>query len=91
MQEIVNGKLTTETYSNVAKQYIKYYKIDKSINNKRTCKTPFKKWYVKGYTNKSDSTKIVNGILGFTENELNKNLMIKIKNSVIVKINYVKT
>jgi len=91
MQEIVNGKLTTETYSNVAKQYIKYYKIDKSINNKRTCKTPFKKWYVKGYTNKSDSTKIVNSILGFTENELNKNLMIKIKNSVIVKINYVKT
>jgi hypothetical protein len=91
MQEIVNGKLTTESYSNVAKQYIKYYKIDKSINNKRTCKTPFKKWYVKGYTNKSDSIKIVNSILGFTESELNKNLMIKLKNSVIVKINYINT
>ena len=78
MQEIVNGKLTTESYLNVAKQYIKYYKIDKSINNKRTCITPFKKWYVKGYTNKSDSIKIVNSILGFIENVLNKNLMIKL-------------
>lgn len=40
MDEIVNGKLTVKSYSNVAQQYIKYNKIDQSINNKRTCKTP---------------------------------------------------
>ena len=30
-------------YLNVANQYIKYNKIDPTINNKRICKTPFKK------------------------------------------------
>ena len=29
-----------------------------TINNKRVCKTPFKKWYIKGYTNKSDNVNI---------------------------------
>ena len=78
-----------ESYLNIANQYIKYNKIDVTINNKRICKTPFKKWYIKGYTNKSDSIKIVNFILGFTNEKLNKNLMIKVKNSTINKINYV--
>jgi len=50
ISEIGSGKLTLKSYSNVANQYIKYYKIDPTINNKRICKTPFKKWYVKGYT-----------------------------------------
>jgi hypothetical protein len=27
--------------------FIKYSKIDTSIQNKRICKTPFKKWYIK--------------------------------------------
>lgn len=89
MNEIVNGSLTTRSYSSIANQYIKYYKIDKSINNKRICKTPFKKWYIKGYTNKSDSVKIVNYILGISKKILNKNLMIKLKNSTIIKINYI--
>lgn len=45
--EIVIGNLTSKSYSNVACQYIKYYKVDKSINNKRVCKTPFKKMVYK--------------------------------------------
>jgi len=89
LHEIINGKLIVKSYSNIANQYIKYYKIDKLINNKRVCKTPFKKWYIKGYTNKSDSIKIVNYILGFSETKLNKNLMIKLKNSKIIIINYI--
>ena len=39
--------------------------IDKTINNKRVCKTPFYKWYIKGYTHKSDMTKIILNLLGF--------------------------
>jgi hypothetical protein len=89
LKEIVSGELRMKSYSNIAHQYIKYNKIDVTINNKRICKTPFKKWYIKGYTNKSDSIKIVNFILGFTKEKLNKNLMIKVKNSMINKINYV--
>jgi hypothetical protein len=89
ISEIGSGKLTLKSYSNVANQYIKYYKIDPTINNKRICKTPFKKWYVKGYTNKSDNVKIVNYILGFSKIKLNKNLIVKLNNSTIVNINYV--
>ena len=37
IHEIINGKLTLKSYSNVANQYIKYYKIDPTINNKRVC------------------------------------------------------
>ena len=43
IQEIIKGKLTFESYSNVADQYIKYHKVDPTVNNKRICKTPFKK------------------------------------------------
>jgi hypothetical protein len=88
INEIGNGKLTLKTYSNVANRYIKYYKIDPTIHNKRICKTPFKKWYIKGYTNKSDNVKIVNFILGFSTKKLNKNLIVKLNNSIIVNINY---
>ena len=35
------------------KDYNKIYPLIN--NNKRICKTPFKKWYIKGYTNKSDN------------------------------------
>ena len=47
ISELVKVKLTLKSYSNVANQYIKYNKIDPTI--KRICKTPFKKWYIKGY------------------------------------------
>ena len=60
-----------------------------TINNKRVCKTPFKKWYIKGYTNKSDNVKIVNFILGFSTKKLNKNLIVKLNKITIVNINYV--
>ena len=88
LTETINGKLTSELYKNIANQYIKYNKTDPTISNKRICKTPFKKWYIKGYTNKSDSRKLVNYMLGFTTNKLNKNLNIKFNNSTIIKINY---
>ena len=88
LKDIVKGKVETKTYIKIANIYIKYNKIDPLINNKRICKTPFKKWYIKGYTNKSDSNKIVNFILGFSTTELNKNLNIKLKKSSIININY---
>ncbi len=64
--------------------YISYRKVDKSINNKRKCKTPFLKWYIKGCTNKSDNIKIVNYLLGFSTAKLNNNQMMKCKNCVIM-------
>ena len=56
--------------------YIHYVKVEINLNNKRVCKTPFKKWYIKGYTHKSDMYKIINYILG-CKKKINKNLMTK--------------
>ena len=64
-------------------------KLIKHLIIKEYVLIPFKKWYVKGYTNKSDSRKIVNHILGFTNDKLNKNLMIKLNNSKITNINFI--
>jgi hypothetical protein len=89
LKDIIKGKLTINKYKKIADTYIKYNKIDPLINNKRVCKTPFKKWYIKGYTNKSDSRKIVNFMLGFTKKQLNKNLIVKLNNSSIININYI--
>ena len=81
--------MTSKLYEKIVNTYVKYNKIDPLINNKRVYKTPFKKWYIKGYTNKSDSRKIVNFILGFTTIKLNKNLIVKLNNSTIININYI--
>lgn len=86
---VINGNLTYDNVSEFIKCYFACNKVDTTINNKRICKTPFKKWYVKGYTNKSDIVRIVDLILGFTKNNLNKNLMMKYKNCVITHIEYI--
>ena len=63
--------------------------IDKTINNKRVCKTHFYKWYIKG----NDMTKIILNLLGFEneiksnfKKEINKNLKMKSKNIKILEI-----
>jgi hypothetical protein len=89
IDDMINGKLTKEITNKFISCYVTYNKIDQTINNKRKCKTPFLKWYIKGYTNKSDNVKIVNHLLGFSKEKLNKNLAMKCKNSIITKINYV--
>jgi hypothetical protein len=68
--------------------YVHLYKADPTLNNKRICKTPFKKWYIKGYTNKTDLVKIVEYILKF-RNKINDNLKSKSKAMTIIKINYI--
>jgi hypothetical protein len=85
---IVNSKLTKKIMTSTFATYIKYKKVDTKLKNKRICKTPFKKWYIKGYTNKSDFTKIVSFILGFTPS-INKNLKTLSKSITITKISYI--
>jgi hypothetical protein len=68
--------------------------IDKTINNKRVCKTPFYKWYIKGY----DMTKIILKLLGFekeiksnSKKEINQNLKIRSIHIKILEISYIVT
>ena len=63
--------------------------IDKTINNKKVCKTPFYKWYIKG----NDMTKNILNLLGFeneiksnSKKEINQNLKMKSKNIKILEI-----
>jgi hypothetical protein len=59
--------------------------IDKTINNKIVCKTPFYKWYIKV----NDMTKIILNLLGF-ENEIKSNLKIKINKNLKMKSKNIK-
>jgi hypothetical protein len=70
---------------NTLDSFIKYSKIDTSIQNKRICKTPFKKWYIKGYCHKTDINMMVNYKLGFID-KINKNLKMKSNNITIISI-----
>jgi len=88
IRPIINGKLTKDIVVKTLQIFIKYTKIDTTINKKRICKTPFKKWYIKGYTHKSDYNKIVKYILGYND-DLNKNLKMKKNNIRIIQINYI--
>ena len=83
-----------ESRGTVGKPLIRKYTLTSKgerpepLSNYIIYKTPFKKWYIKGYTNKSDNLKIVNFILGFSDKKLNKNLIVKMNISTIVNINY---
>ena len=84
----MKGKLNINIINKFINCYVVFNKIDITLNNKRKCKTPFFKWYIKGYTHKSENIKIVKYLLQFSNEKLNKNLMVKCKNSIITKINY---
>jgi hypothetical protein len=90
IKSILKGELSEKIIRNTIDSYFTLYKVDPKIKNKRVCKTPFKKWYIKGYTHKSDLNKVVYKILGILNEELNKNLEMVYKKSKIIKINYEK-
>lgn len=87
IDNILKGKMTPKIITNLCNSYIKYTKIKKGINNERISKTPFTKWYVKGYHNKSYDDLILNAILKKDVTLLNKNLKLKYNKCRIKQIN----
>jgi hypothetical protein len=87
---IIKGKLTIKLITITCNVYVHYNNVQIGLYNLRIAITPFYKWYVKGYTNKSDIYKILNALINKDPSELNKNLLIKYKNTEIVKYNYIK-
>ena len=85
---IIKSKLTAENLKKNCNLYINYIKTETNLKKKRICKTPFKKWYVKGYTNKSDTYKIILYLLGFLK-EVNNNLKMSSKKYKINNIEYI--
>src|SRR5919108_4420733 len=79
LYNLSHDKLTNEEYKQFCKVYIKLINNKKNRSFPRTSKTPFSKWYVKGYSHNSQLVKMINAILNNTINELNKNLKTKAK------------
>lgn len=74
-----------ETIKNNIKKYIQIRKYEKDRSYPRICKTPYLKWHLKGYSDKSEITKILRAILNNTVDDLNDNLKSKSKHVKILK------
>ena len=71
--DMINNTTDGSSYNKIRK-YVKTYNIQKERHNPIKSKTPFTRWYVKGYSEVSKYSKVINAILNNTVNELNKNL-----------------
>jgi hypothetical protein len=87
LEFIIKSKLTLEILKNISNNYVTYVKIKKGLNNDRISKTPFTKWYVKGYHNKGYDNLIVESLLKKDTSLLNKNIKLKYNKSRIKQIN----
>lgn len=86
---IIKGTLTYYKFNKFCKCYIKINQNRKNRSFPRTSKTPFTKWYIKGYSNLTKYKKIIDAINNNNINKLNKNLkciarrIISINNKII--------
>jgi hypothetical protein len=74
LYEIYGGKLTVHKLNKFCSDFIKQINVPLERHFSRTSKTPFTKWYVKGYSNQVKYMNIIDALLNNTVNDLNKNL-----------------
>lgn len=74
LYDIIYEKLTDDKLDQFCRSYIKIIINTNNRSFPRTSKTPFTKWYVKGYSNQTKYMSIIDAIINNTVNELNKNL-----------------
>lgn len=86
---ICKNTLTSDILMFNYDNYVKIHKRETNIKYKRVCKTPFYKWYIKGYSNHNDFFKIIKSKLLNDPDLLNSNLKSKAKNINIIKINFI--
>lgn len=74
LYKLLNNTLTEDTLTRFIKCYVKIIinKVDRSFP--RTSKTPFSKWYIKGYSSLSYYARIISHIINNTTDKLHKNL-----------------
>jgi len=66
-------------------KYVQIRKYEKDRSYPRMCKTPYLKWHLKGYSDKSEITKILRAIINDTVDDLNDNLKSKSKRIEILE------
>ena len=72
--DIIHGNLKKDKLNTYCKNYIKIVKNATGRSFPRTAKTPFCKWYVKGYSIVSQMSKLLSAVLSGNIDKLNKNL-----------------
>ena len=72
--DLIHGNLEKDKLNAYCKNYIKIVKNATGRSFPRTAKTPFCKWYVKGYSIVSQMSKLLSAVLNGTTDKLNKNL-----------------
>lgn len=72
--EIFDSTLTEQKLDDFCKSYIKIIQNKTDRHFPRNSKTPFTKWYIKGYSNQTKYLSIIDAIINDKVNELNKNL-----------------
>jgi len=77
---ILESSLTVDILSNFIDSYCVTVNNESNRKFPRTCKCPFKKWYIKMYHEISKYTRINKNIKENTEDKLDKNLKFKSKN-----------
>jgi hypothetical protein len=84
LYELLSGVLSVSDYENFCKAYIIQTKNEKDRLLPRYAKTPFKKWYVKGYSEITKYSRIVRAIINKTIDKLDKNLKMLAKRIVAI-------
>lgn len=74
LYDMINGTVSENHLNCFIKIHVKKTYNKENRSNPRISKTPFTKWYVKGYSDKASLVKIINAIRNGTIDELNNNL-----------------
>lgn len=72
--DILNDELTNEKLDRFCKSYIKIIQNKEDRSFPRTSKTPFTKWYIKGYSNLTKFMRVIKCIINGKTDELDDNL-----------------
>ena len=74
--KLTHNDIDQETINKFCGIYISIVQNKRNRSFPRSAKTPFLKWYVKGYSNETKYMKIINAILNSSVDKLNKNLKV---------------
>ena len=84
LHKILNNKLTKDELDIFCKIYFKIIKNQVNRSFPRTSKTPFTKWYIKGYSEATKYSKIIDALVNNKINKLNKNLKVIAKKIIAI-------
>lgn len=79
LNKLINEEIKEEEINKFCKNYIQIIKNKTGRSFPRFSKTPFTKWYLKGYSKMTQLSKIIKAIIDGTTDKLNKNLKMEAK------------